>query len=227
MDAAATGSSTADVRRIALLGGSFDPVHNGHVAVAHYVSVLLAPDEVRILPAGNPYQKQPLTASAEDRIAMLELALRDLRLPLTIDRREIDRKGPTYTIDTLRDLRAEVGMRASLTLVIGADQLQRLDTWRDWSGLFDHAHICVVSRPGYTTESAELPDAVRREFSRRAGTPAQLRATPHSLTYIATALAMDVSSTLLRAELRQGKHPGSTLPPTVLDYIQQHHLYRN
>lgn len=227
MDTAATGPAASGARCIALLGGSFDPVHNGHVAMAHYVAVLLAPDEVRILPAGDPYQKPPLTASAEHRIAMLELALRDLRLPLTIDRREIDRKGPTYTIDTLRELRGELGTRASLTLTIGADQLQRLDTWRNWRALFDHAHLCVVSRPGYTTESAKLPDEVRREFARRTASPAQLRGTPHGLTHIATALAVDTSSTQLRADLRAGKHPGSTLPPAVLDYIQQHHLYRN
>lgn len=227
MDTATNGSSTPDMRRIALLGGSFDPVHNGHVAMAHYLAVLLAPDEVRILPAGDPYQKPPLTASADHRIAMLELALRDFRLPLTIDRREIDRKGPTYTIDTLRDMRAELGMHASLTLAIGADQLQRLDTWREWRALFDHAHLCVVSRPGFTTESARLPDEVRREFARRTASPAQLRATAHGLTHIATALAVDTSSTQLRADLRVGKHPGSTLPPAVLDYIQQHHLYRN
>lgn len=212
-------------RCIVLLGGSFDPVHAGHVALARYLAVLLAPDELRLIPAGNPWQKAPLRAAAQERIDMLRLALDSLHVPLVVDRREIERDGPTYTIDTLRSLRAELGPAPSLVLAIGADQLLRLDTWREWPALFDHANLCVAPRPGFDT--AAIPDAVKREFSRRAATPAQLRATPHGLACIASGLAWDVSSTALRDTLARGGNPGSLLPAPVLDYIERHHLYRS
>ncbi|MGN6388819.1 MAG: nicotinate-nucleotide adenylyltransferase [Burkholderiaceae bacterium] len=212
-------------RCIVLLGGSFDPVHAGHVALARYLAVLLAPDELRLIPAGNPWQKAPLRAAAQERIDMLRLALDSLHVPLVVDRREIERDGPTYTIDTLRSLRAELGPAPSLVLAIGADQLLRLDTWREWPALFDHANLCVAPRPGFDT--AAMPDAVKREFSRRAATPAQLRATPHGLACIASGLAWDVSSTALRDTLARGGNPGSLLPAPVLDYIERHHLYRS
>lgn len=212
-------------RCIVLLGGSFDPVHAGHVALARYLAVLLAPDELRLIPAGNPWQKAPLRAAAQERIDMLRLALDSLHVPLVVDRREIERDGPTYTIDTLRSLRAELGPAPSLVLAIGADQLLRLDTWREWPALFDHANLCVAPRPGFDTVA--MPDAVKREFSRRAATPAQLRATPHGLACIASGLAWDVSSTALRDTLARGGNPGSLLPAPVLDYIERHHLYRS
>ncbi|MGN6702475.1 MAG: nicotinate-nucleotide adenylyltransferase [Burkholderiaceae bacterium] len=212
-------------RCIVLLGGSFDPVHAGHVALARYLAVLLAPDELRLIPAGNPWQKAPLRAAAQERIDMLRLALDSLHVPLVVDRREIERDGPTYTIDTLRSRRAELGPAPSLVLAIGADQLLRLDTWREWPALFDHANLCVAPRPGF--DAASMPDAVKREFIRRAATPAQLRATPHGLACIASGLAWDVSSTALRDTLARGGNPGSLLPAPVLDYIERHHLYRS
>lgn len=217
--------TAAAPRCIVLLGGSFDPVHAGHVALARFLAVLLAPDELRLIPAGNPWQKPPLRASAPARIEMLRLAFAGLHVPLVVDCRETERDGPTYTIDTLRALRTELGPAPSLVLAIGADQLQRLDTWREWQALFDHANLCVASRPGFDT--AAVPDAVQREFARRAATPAQLRATPHGLTYVAPGLVCDVSSTALRDMLGRRADPGLLLPAPVLDYIERHHLYRS
>lgn len=211
----------------ALLGGSFDPAHNGHAAIAHFIVVMFAPDELRILPAGNPWQKPALHASADDRVAMAKLAFESLSVPVVIDRREIERSGATYTIETLQELRNELGPQASLILIIGADQLQRLDTWRNWRSLFDFANLCAVSRPGFSTALPAMPDEVRNEFSRRMATPAQMRATPHGLCLIANGPAIDISSTALRETLRQGQAESLLLPPAVLDYIQQHHLYRH
>lgn len=212
---------------IVVLGGSFDPVHNGHVAMARYLSVLLCPDELRVLPAGNPWQKAALQASVADRIAMLGLAFADLPVPVIIDRREIERSGPTYTVDTLRELRAELGDAVSIVFAVGADQLQRLHTWNKWESLFLLANLCVVSRPGFATGPAAMTDDVRLEFARRAATPTQLRATAHGLTLIADGLAVDISSTQLRAGLRGSNSLAPLLPASVLDYIQQHHLYRH
>jgi len=197
---------------VALLGGSFDPVHHGHVALARLFVELLHPSELRVLPA-RPWQKAALQAGDEDRIAMLELAFRDAGLPATIDRREIDRGTPTYTVETLRGLRAELGDDASIVFLMGADQLLKLDSWRDWRELFDLANIGVAARPGYRLEQDALPP----------------------LVCMAHTLAVDISATEVRALLKGENKPGgasqeapaSLLARVVLDYIQQHNLYKS
>lgn len=212
---------------IALLGGSFDPIHNGHVALAGYFAKLLFPDELRIVPAGQPWQKNKLQATAEQRVEMIRLAFARQPVPVAIDLQEIRRQGATYTIDTLKAVRAELGPDASIAFLIGSDQLQQLDTWKDWQQLFDHAHICAASRPGFALDPSHVPPAVAREFTRRAASPGQIRATPAGLTYFASNFAVDISSTEVRAALHRGEHPDSLIPIAVLDYIKLHYLYRN
>lgn len=212
--------------RIALLGGSFDPVHNGHVALGEYFVKLFAPDVLRIIPAGNPWQKDGLQASAQDRIEMVRCAFDKQAVPVEIDLQEIRRDGATYTIDTLRAIRAEVGADAALMFLIGADQLQHLDTWQEWRQLFDHAHICAASRPGFAVDASKISPAVTAEFARRAGTPEQIRNTAHGLSYLAENLAVDISATEIREALNHGHSPESLVPRAVLDYIEQHHLYK-
>ena len=211
---------------VALLGGSFDPVHNGHVALGALFANLLQPDQLRIIPAGNPWQKGALRAPAEDRIRMLELAFAQDKLAVVIDRQEIERSTATYTIDTLRNVRAELGPDASIVFLMGADQLQHLDTWRDWRALFDLAHIGVAARPGYSLAEAALPEAVANELEQRQGSLAQLRNTPSGHAYLAENLAVDVSSTQVRAALQRGEQANPLISPVVLDYIQQHNLYK-
>lgn len=216
------------VRRcVAVLGGSFDPIHNGHVALAEFFIDLLKPDELRIIPAGNPWQKGSLHAPPEDRMEMARRAFDRLSIPITIDRQEIQRHSPTYTIDTLRALRTELGPDTSLAFLIGADQLQQLHTWHEWRHLFDYAHICAASRPGFTLDMAHLPDAVAQELARRNGTPAQIRSAPHGCACLVSGLSVDISATQIRTALRDGDQLQKLLPPRVLDYIKQHHLYRN
>lgn len=212
-------------RSIALLGGSFDPVHNGHVALGNYFVTLLAPDELRILPAGNPWQKPPLKASAQQRIAMLRLAFERIAVPVVIDEQEIHRNDASYTIDTLRALRTQLGAEVSLAFLIGGDQLLQLHTWKDWQALFDHAHICAASRPGFDVST--LPPEVAREFSRRGATAEQIRTTPHGLALLVTNLAVDISATQIRAALQHDEPVTTLVPGGVLDYIQQHHLYKS
>jgi nicotinate-nucleotide adenylyltransferase len=210
---------------IAVLGGSFDPVHNGHVALADYFAKLLVPDELRIIPTGNPWQKDALKATPEHRVKMTELAFNRLAVPIKLDQQEIRREGPTYSIDTLRTVRAELGPDASIAFLIGADQLQQLHTWKDWRQLFDYAHVCAASRPGFSLDKAHWSAEVAHEFTRRAATPDQIRATPRGLTYLATNLSIEISATHIRTALKHGEPTGSLIPPGVLDYIKQHHLY--
>lgn len=218
---------TGSMRCIAVLGGSFDPVHNGHVALAGYFAKLLVPDELRVIPAGQPWQKQGLQTPPEHRVEMVRRAFGQLAVPVMLDEQEIRRSGATYTIDTLRALRAELGPDISIAFLIGADQLQQLQTWKDWQALFEQAHICAASRPGFRIDDAHMAPEVAREFARRTATPEQIRTSPRGLAYVATNLAVDVSATQIRAALEQGADVASLIPPGVLDYIKQHHLYRN
>ncbi len=218
-------SLAAAQRCIALLGGSFDPIHNGHMALAQYFAERLKPDELRVIPAGNPWQKDKLSVASDDRITMVQAAFDQQKIPVTIDLQEIQRHTATYSIDTLRAIRAEVGPAVSLVFMLGADQLQQLDTWKEWQQLFDYAHLCAAARPGFSIDTQHLPQAVAKEFSNRTGTLEQIRTTPHGLTYLAADLAVDVSSTKVRSALRSGNRPDSLVPQAVLDYIKQHHLY--
>ena len=212
---------------VVILGGSFDPVHNGHVTLGAYFAKLLQPDELRVIPTGNPWQKKSLQASSDQRICMVQRAFEAQQLPITIDRKEVDRQGATYSVETLRQLREELGSQTSIVFLLGADQLQRLDSWKDWRELFNYAHICGATRPGYSLDATKLPEAVSREFSQRAATIEQIRTTPHGLSFLAQDLAIDVSATDIRAALKRGEKPTSLVPPVVLDYIEQFHLYKD
>jgi nicotinate-nucleotide adenylyltransferase len=211
------------VRCVALLGGTFDPVHLGHVTLASHWMHLLGADELRVLPA-LPWQKASQGATAEQRAAMAQLAFTGQRYPVVIDRQEIERGTPTFTVDTLRALRAQLGNDVSLAFLIGADQLQKLDTWRDWRALFGLAHICAAARPGFALD--QLPVAVLEELNGRLATPERVRTTPAGSICLAPDLALDMSSTGIRAALQRGEQPDSLIPPVVLDYIEQHNLYK-
>jgi len=217
-------------RCVALLGGSFDPVHRGHVALAELFAHLLRPDELRILPAGQPWQKKNgLQASDLERVAMLELAFRQVSFPATIDLREIERKTPTYTVETLRDLRAELGPETSIVFLMGADQLQKLDSWRDWQDLFELTNFGVAARPGYRLDEAALAPAVAQELAQRHATPDEVRSSPAGRVCLAHTLAVDISATQVRAAVHEDKSTdiSALLAPQVLDYIQQHNLYKS
>ena len=216
-----------DMRQcIAVLGGSFDPIHCAHVALVRLVVEALHPDEVRIIPAGNPWQKEGLQASGEDRLAMAKLAFRDEPYAVTIDEQEVRRTHSTYSIDTLRALRQDAGPDASIVFMLGADQLQRLHTWREWQHLFDYAHLFAVSRPGWPLDAGHVDSEVARFFAERRATPEKIRAAQHGLACVSNELAVDISATSIRTAIAEGMPLGKLVPAGVLDYIQQHHLYK-
>jgi nicotinate-nucleotide adenylyltransferase len=161
------------VKPLAIFGGTFDPVHLGHLSVAWEASELLDA-EVRLMPASVPPHRPAPIASAQQRAAMLHGALQG-QSRLSMDTRELERSGPSYTIDTLIELRAEQGDRP-LVLLIGADAFAGLPSWHRWRELFEVAHIGVLSRPGV---DAELPDELEREVAgRRVDEAAALRGLP-------------------------------------------------
>jgi nicotinate-nucleotide adenylyltransferase len=197
------------------------------MALAELFSGLLKPDQLRIVPAGKPWQKSHLQASDADRVAMLELAFKDARFPAVLDLQEIEREVPTYTIDTLRAMRAELGPDASIIFVMGADQLHKLVTWRDWHALFELTNIAAAARPGFDLAREALPQAVAKELERRLATPDRLCASPSGLVSIVHSLAVDISATQVRDALGAGGDASALVAPQVLDYIQQHNLYKS
>jgi len=215
-------------RCVLVLGGSFDPVHVGHVALARSLTRLLKPDELRLIPAGQPWQKSALTATSEKRVSMLKLAFEDWTdCPHYIDEQEIQRaeqQQTSYTIDTLRQLRTKLGTETSLIFAMGADQLLNLHTWHQWRDLFEVANLCVAARPGYSLNIKS--HEVAKEWQDRLMGAQQMRNQPHGGTAIEADLAIDVSATQLRTELKQHNPTMRLLVPhKVLDYIQQHSIY--
>ena len=217
-------------RCIALLGGSFDPVHHGHVALAELFARLLRPDELRVMPAGQPWQKKSgLEAGDADRVAMLKLAFAGSSAPVVVDTREIDRQGATYTVETLREVRAELGEDASIVFLMGADQLQKLDTWRDWQDLFALANFGVAARPGYRLDDAALSPAVTAELAQRRASSDDVRASPAGKVCLVHTLAVDISATQVRAALHTTPRTdiSALVAPKVLDYIKKNNFYKN
>lgn len=215
------------MKAIGLLGGSFDPVHIGHLQLARDALREFALAEVRFIPAPQPWQKGPLTDPAH-RAHMVQLAIAG-EPRFVLDMHEIERGGPTYTIDTLRALRASLGLSVPLVLLMGSDQFERLDTWREWKAIPTLVHIAVARRAGrpaaLNPELAAWADALRADpavISRKAaGCLVEFAMTP-----------VDASATEARRVLAQppsqaaDERLAAILPPTVLDYIRAHRLYR-
>ena len=192
-----------------MLGGSFDPIHHGHLAVASEVASILELEHVVFVPVGIPWHKGPLQASAEDRYAMTVLATEsDNRF--SVSRVDVDRAGVTYTVDTLRDLndefrRSNPGHAASWFFITGADALADLQRWREPEEIFRMAHIVGVARPGHEAMESEVDSrAIRVE-----------------------APLLDISSTDIRERVRSGRPIRYLVPSAVASWIATHHLYHD
>jgi nicotinate-nucleotide adenylyltransferase len=210
---------------IGLLGGSFDPIHAGHLQLARDALAHLPLDEVRFLPAAQPWQKDRITDAAH-RAHMVELAIaREPRCVL--DMHEIERGGTTYTVDTLRALRSGPWPAASLVLIMGTDQFERFDTWREWQAIADLVHLAVARRAGV---AARPGAALAAFFGPRHCGPAELAHRPAGGIVEFRMTPVDASATEVR-RLLAARAPDADgalarlVPAPVLDYIRAHHLY--
>ncbi|HEX4869432.1 MAG TPA: nicotinate-nucleotide adenylyltransferase [Moraxellaceae bacterium] len=207
---------------IGLYGGSFDPVHLGHVATAQELLGRLPFREIRFLPAARSPLKAAVTADAH-RIAMLERALAG-HPGLVLDRSELALPPPSYTVDTLRRARAGLGPDEPLVFILGLDSFLELPRWKDWTALADAAHLLVVSRPG--NHPAFAPALAAWLDGRRAQDPAELAAAPGGRVLFVATAPHDIASRTIRAAVRDGADTSRWLAPAVRDYIDHHHLYR-
>lgn len=200
------------MKPLAILGGTFDPVHLGHLCVAWEASELLDA-EVHLLPASVPPHRTPPVATAAQRVALLHVALRG-QSRLLLDARELERSGPSWTVDTLRELRVEHGARP-LVLLLGADAFAGLPTWHQWRELFALAHLGVLSRPGVP---AALPEELEAEVAPRRTTRVDaLRTQPGGKVIDLAVTALEVSATRIRTLLADGRDPRYLLPAGLFD----------
>ncbi|MHB1895852.1 MAG: nicotinate-nucleotide adenylyltransferase [Metallibacterium sp.] len=202
----------SSLRPLALFGGTFDPVHLGHLRVAWEAAEALDA-EVRLLPArAPPHRPQPI-ASAEARVALLRAALAG-QDRLGLDLRELARPGPSYSVDTLTELRAEQGTQRPLLLLLGQDAFAGLPTWRRWMQLFQLAHIVVLTRPA---SLPIWPDSLQQQWRKRAVTePAALCATSAGAVFNLRVSALEISASQVRALLAAGREPRYLLPDALL-----------
>ncbi|GGM56385.1 putative nicotinate-nucleotide adenylyltransferase [Micromonospora sonchi] len=194
-----------DIRRIGIMGGTFDPIHHGHLVAASEVADRFGLDEVIFVPTGQPWQKADVPVSAaEDRYLMTVVATAS-NPRFQVSRVDIDRGGPTYTVDTLRDLHELYGPKSQLFFITGADALEKILSWKNLDEIFELAHFIGVTRPGFELSDAHLPaDTV-------------------SLVQVP---AMAISSTDCRARVARGAPLWYLVPDGVVQYIAKRRLYR-
>ncbi|AUX92757.1 nicotinate-nucleotide adenylyltransferase [Mixta gaviniae] len=208
----------------ALFGGTFDPIHYGHLqtveALAHQVGLR----QVTLLPNNVPPHRPQPEASAAQRVAMVELAIADRPL-FNLDTRELMRQTPSWTVETLEQLRAERGAQQPLAFIIGQDSLLSLHKWHRWEALLDLCHLLVCQRPGYP---GTMPTpALQQWLTQHQTTDAEaLHRQPAGLIWLADTPLVPVSATDIRQRRHQGMPCDDLLPAAVIDYINRQGLYR-
>ena len=212
---------------LGLYGGTFDPVHLGHLRLAEEAADVLALSGVRWIPAGQPLLRDAPRADARTRLAMVRVATEG-NPRFSVDAAEVEAERPSYTVPTLERLRQDnvLGGARPLVLLVGADAFTGMVSWHRWERLFELAHIGVAHRPGYRLEDAALPSALAEQLAKRGGaSPADLRASPAGRIATFAMTQLDISATRIRAALSKGESVRYLLPEALLGYIQNHRLY--
>ena len=194
-------------QRIGLLGGSFDPVHVAHIALANAAQRDINLNQVQLIPAANPWQKKHLGASAAQRLAMLQLAVKPYP-KLTVNPIEIQRGGSTYTYDTVSQLTDQ----AHYFWILGSDQLQNFHTWHRWQDILNYVDLAVAQRPG----SSLLPAPELQQYLQHQGKTISI------IDFAPT----PISATLIRERLQQHQSVANMLPQSIEHYIKQHNIYQ-
>lgn len=208
---------------VGVFGGTFNPVHYGHLRSALELCELLALDHLRLMPCALPPHREAPDCSAEQRAAMVELAVRD-EPRLSCDRRELAREGVSYTVLSLEELREELGAGHSLSLVVGCDALLGIDSWFRWQELLSLAHIVVIARPGWHLPTSGT--VARWLAEHRNDDRAVLLQQPQGAILVEELRPLAISSTEIRDLLQAGRSPRYLLPGPVLDYIETGQLYQ-
>jgi nicotinate-nucleotide adenylyltransferase len=208
---------------VAMLGGTFDPIHHGHLRLALELRDRLGFDQVRLTPCALPVHRQSPGCSAQQRLEMVQLAVGH-EPGLIIDDREIAADRPSYSFDTLQSLRAELGPQASLTMVMGTDAFLQLNGWHRWQELLQLCHILVVIRPGW--HLAVTHPMYRWYQQHRVDQVSALQQTPAGSILLQQLAALEISATAIRQQIAADLSPRFLLPDSVWNHIRQRQLYR-
>ncbi len=211
----------SSVEPIAFFGGTFDPVHYGHLRCADEARQKLGLKNLYLLPAGSPVHRDTPQATVKQRLAMLESACQEFA-SLRVDDRETRRSGPSYMVDTLQEVRASFPDRP-LVLLIGQDAANQLHTWFHWKQLFELAHIVILTRPG---TCSQYQSELAKQIQPRSVTDVrELRKSKAGLVLHMEVESIDVSASNIKSIIRSGGSPDSMLPAAVLEYINENRLY--
>jgi nicotinate-nucleotide adenylyltransferase len=212
---------------VGVLGGTFDPIHFGHLRLAEELAETLGIGQVRFVPAGRPPHRGQPRAEARHRLEMTRLAI--VGNPrFVLDEREFHRAEPSYSVETLTDLRAELPPATPLVLFMGADAFLGLTTWHEWQRLFELAHIAVAQRPGFSAAAWQdaLPDPLRRLLStHQAEQAGEILEKPAGRVFLHSITQLDISASQIRDRALRGKSLRYLLPDTVIDYLNENRLY--
>jgi nicotinate-nucleotide adenylyltransferase len=210
-------------RRLGILGGTFDPIHSGHLDTADAARRALRLDEVVLIPSSDPPHRaaDPL-ASGFHRFALIALAIEG-HDELRVSDMELTRTGPSYTADTLRAVAREGWQPSQIFFILGSDAFAEIATWREFPAVLDRAHFVVIARPGTTLEAAAARTPALRERLRRAGE--ETPSASGTSIFLVEARTRDVSSSTIRARLGAGQPIDDLVPAAVARHIAAHHLY--
>ena len=210
---------------LGLLGGTFDPIHFGHLRLAEECADSLRLNEIRLIPAAKPWQRSGLISGIDHRLEMVRLGVNG-NPRLRLDARESERIGPSYTVDTLAGLRAELGETRPLVMIVGSDQFLNLPTWHRWQKLFEFAHIAVARRANESFDLGELPAALAAMVTNRLTNDRSALAEPSGRVFSIEMTPLKISSSQIRTLVRTRQSPRYLLPAAVYDYILEHGLYQ-
>ena len=208
---------------IGIFGGTFDPVHFGHLRPVLDMQQALGLEEVRMIPCRVPPHREQPTATPEQRLDMLRKAVQDVP-GLVVDTRELERDGPSYMVDTLDSIRAEAGENRPLVLLLGMDAMAGFHRWREPERILELAHIGVAQRPGGELPSDQALNTLLD--GRISGDVDELRGSPAGKVIIRPVTQLDISATRIRELLANRQSPRFLLPDEVLDWIEDQGLYR-
>lgn len=210
---------------LGVYGGTFDPVHCGHLRLAEEAADALNLPRIRWIPAGRPALKVPPKVSAAQRLEMVRLAIAD-NPRFELDASEAEAAQPSYTVPTLERLRAEFGTERPLVLLVGADAFAGMPGWHRWEQLLDLAHIGVAHRPGFPIDPAQLPAALVRLFEERhCADPSRLSEAAAGRIVSFAMTPLDISATKIRAMLSKGHSARYLLPDVLVSHIRNNHFY--
>lgn len=219
--------SNTDTSLVGMFGGTFDPIHYGHLRVAEEIVEVVGLRKMYFIPAGQPRLRHTPIATPEHRVELVRLAIKE-NPDFMLDDREIHRDGTSYSIDSVFEIKQELGEADRLCFVIGLDAFIKLPEWKDWREFFNLCHFIITARPGYVFTSIHelLPKRLDEEYSRRwVSSTDSLRNYANGLIFTVSTSMLDISATCIRKKIASGRNVRYLVPDMVISYIKANKLY--